>query len=124
MVDFQGTASTSSIGTVSTVTGTLRKSGTQDLTITTLTANPGIIENTGTAGTLGIETLSNPNTGTIRNTNTGSLAFTNDVTNNGTGSISASVGTVTFNNSLSGSGTIGLYGWYDAICWFTGTDYL
>jgi hypothetical protein len=107
MVDFQGTANPSSITTVSTVTGTLRKSGTQDLGITTVTANPGVIENTGTAGTLTIGTLT-ANAGTIRNTNTGLVAFTNAAPSNGT--ISASNGTVTFVNNLSGTGTVSLTG--------------
>ena len=107
IVDFQSTASTGSIATVSNVTGTLRKSGTQDLGITTVTANPGIIENTGTAGTLTIGTLT-ANAGTIRNTNTGLVAFTNAAASNGT--ITASNGTVTFVNNLGGTGTVSLTG--------------
>jgi hypothetical protein len=126
LLNFAGTSG-STIGTVTTIAGTLRNSAAQSLGITTVSGNAGTIENTST-GTLTIATLSAnsgtitqsgttpgaisftnaaTNTGTITNTSTGTITFNNTIANTTPGIISnTSTGTITFTNNLTATGTI------------------
>lgn len=107
-LQFSSTTAVSSITSLTTLSGTIQKSGDQSLSIGTVTttATSGVIENTGT-GTLTIATLSG-NAGTIRSTSTGTVAFTNAATSSGT--ISTATGTLDFNNDITSTGTVSVTG--------------
>lgn len=107
-LQFSSTTAGSSITSLTTLSGTIQKSGSQSLSIGTVTttAASGVIENTGT-GTLTIATLSG-NAGTIRSTSTGTVAFTNAATSSGT--ITTATGTLDFNNDINSTGTVSVTG--------------
>ena len=107
-VDFQSTTAASTITNLTTLAGTLRKSGDQTLGITTVTATAGtgVIDNAGT-NTLTIGTLT-ANDGTVQSTSTGTVAFTNAAASAGT--ITTATGTLDFNNDIASTGTLSVTG--------------